>query len=363
MLGAIYKSFGRWFVKHFIIILLLYHVIIGVIFYIFNYYGQPSDINLYWLKISKTQNFLDYNLLPLREYFILYINYPFARWMNLPVEIGFLIYSILGFIGILNYKKTIDFLFQNHLNEVQVYHLILFLPSIHLWTTAPGKDVLCFLSLSYLIYILLSRKSKRFLFIVAAILLMLVRPHIFIIFFSVYIVYYIILENKRVKNLKCTVLIGLFATVIAYIILIKGSWLQTFHISKWQTFIAGHHDYLAGTRLYVPLHEYNIFYRLFSFYFRPLPGEYSDVFINLISLENLIIFLLSFTGIVFGLTQRFRNWPIFFIFISAYFIVFGFILSLGFENFGLIYRQKNMALPFFLLIPLYGLWSLKLKYD
>ena len=81
-----------------------YHFFFVVLAY---YYAihHPADSQLYWFRKEYTthKNWLDF--LNVGTDFILFINYPFAKFLQLPFWFGFLLYGAIGFVGILQFKK------------------------------------------------------------------------------------------------------------------------------------------------------------------------------------------------------------------------------------------------------------------
>ena len=149
------------------------------------------------------------------------------------------------------------------------------------------------------------------------------------------------------------ILMLLLAMPLLMWMLVSSHWLPDISIASMQRLMQVHHEHLQSTTTYVPLEEYNIFYKFFTFYFRPFPGEISSVYGWLTGIENIILLLIWGAGfyalghLLFKYNYRPDRFELT---VIIYFITFALVLSLAYSNFGLISRMKIHSMPFMLLV-------------
>lgn len=318
---------------------------------------HAGDAKRYWFLTSSSEKFLQQTPLPFREDFLYYINYFFAVQLNLPFWFGFLLYSSIGLLSIFYLYKIMLTLIQKtpHQNKWLSWLLlaVLFLPSLHFWTGMLGKEPLCFLGITLVCYSLVKEKGFSIAFLTGIVLLLIVRPHIALLLgLSVFMG---ILFKKKIFKLAHVLLLMAFAT-LSLIILVKTSWLPNISFQSLNRLMEVHHEVLSRTSTYVPLEDYNIFYKFFTFYYRPFPFELNSLLGFMMGTENIFSLILSVAGVgallllLFKHRYQLSQWEYTFIF---FFILLAMVLSLAYSNFGLISRMKNQSLPFFLVLCSY----------
>lgn len=334
--------------------LFLYHTLFSVIsyFYILKYNGDACH---YW---ERKQN-IDYSswksFLNVGTDFVVLINYPFVKF-GVPFFVGFLIYSIIGFIGILNFIKFSNFIFKDgfYIKKFNVLNLIFFLPNLHFWTSLIGKEVLMFYGLSSIFYCIVSYKLKSFHSVFSLLLIILIRPHVALILISSISIILLITSNYSVK--KKIVILSLISGI--NIILLK----LVFQLTKIYYFDIDRISYFnrfsilsfKNSGSYVPMLDYNYFYKLFSFNFRPLFFDANSIFSYMASAENCIIL---FIHIIFAyyVTINYKkiSFPIWAKIIFLYVLISSVIFVERYANLGIFMRTKIMFQPFMIIALLY----------
>ncbi|MDG4949892.1 hypothetical protein NLM59_03055 [Weeksellaceae bacterium KMM 9724] len=311
-----------------------------------------GDAKNYWFITKSKEDFINSTPIPLREDLLYYINYIFTNNLNLPFWFGFLIYSCVGLLGIwILYKTTLKL--NSSIQYKWIYIPLLLLPSIHFWTSMIGKEPICFLGISLVFYSLITTKVKTTPILIGFILLALVRPHVGIILaFSVILSF--LIKNKKI-SISYFLMFITFSGASLYFLL-KSHWLENFSLDNLQFLFQKHHEVLKTTDTYVPLEEYNIFYKVFTFYFRPLPFEINNLWGWISGIENLFSLFIFTIGLysIFQLIRK-RKYALSKLDISIiiFFITLAGVFSLAYSNFGLIARMKNQSLPFMLMLCIY----------
>ena len=330
------------------IVLMVYHFCICIFAYRYAF-SHKADANVYWFRTVSAEKVLDKITLPLREHLLYSINYILAEKMSLPFWFGFLLYATLGLMGILILIKII----RNITGKQQIHWIflfLLFLPSMHFWTSFIGKEPIVFLGLAMAFYALSQTKIHAVYLGVGLLLVGLIRPQmaaIFIFCLGIAFLFY-----KSYWSWKYILFFGILGLLV-FIGLTQASWFDSFSLDAVQYYIDVHHKVLAKSDSYVPLEDYSWIYKIFTYYFRPLPGEIQGMMGWLQGFENLM--LLAFFGagvIALILNIRKHNFKLSLLesSIILFFLVSAIILSLAYSNFGLISRMKNMSMPFMLMI-------------
>jgi hypothetical protein len=99
----------------------------------------------------------------------------------------------------------------------------------------------------------------------------------------------------------------------------------------------------------VDIQNYNIIYKMFTFWFRPLFYDGLGALGFIASIENFICLILFFIIIKEGITG-FKKWNGLFKIIVFAFLLTSFILAQVSGNLGIILRQKSQLMPLFFII-------------
>jgi hypothetical protein len=158
--------------------LFVYHLIFGLYFYFF----IKGDSSGYWngSKNLTYEEFVHYFKNDQGTYFVLALNYFPAKVLDLSYFAGTIIYSLIGFIG-LTYFYLIAIALIPKNSKVNGYYLfpfLFFLPNLHFWSCAVGKDVILFFCIALFCYGLLNPIKRIHFIIIGLVLSYLIRPHI-----------------------------------------------------------------------------------------------------------------------------------------------------------------------------------------
>lgn len=337
--------------KYFPYFLIIYHLLFAYIAYdyvsinngdAFNYWFTGQDLDaVHWVDFLKPGTDV-----------VKFFTFPLVKYFHLPFWSGFFIFSLFGGFGILvMYRLMNEIAGNSNVSKILIFFLLL-LPNLHFWTSVIGKEAPVFVFLVIVLYEVYRKKYYSFLLIFSLLMIAVIRPHVAFVVMVSY-----------VAGLLCTVNI----TARKKIILLGGftffTGIFTFMLTQLQDFSGGfqriirkyeaHINHFKTTDGYVPLDEYSLPYKIFTFYFRPFPFEKEGIFYQIISLEN-IVFLLLFGIVLFYSVKYFRvlKKELLFVFPLIMLLLFSVMYVYAYANYGIIMRTKIMAVPFILVITM-----------
>jgi len=347
----------HWSKKYFFLLLLgVYHSVLT--FFAYHYIlTEGGDSTLYWFKNPSTQYHSWLDFFNYGTDAILFLNYPFVHFLQLPFVWGFILYSFVGFLGILQLYRLSVLMLQEqgiHTNTVYFLYGLFLLPNLHFWTSFIGKEAIIFLALSTLF---LKGYEKKFLsvgFILSFIIVFIIRPHValmllitlvFVLGFSTRIVLL-----TKVKLLSSSLAIA----AICFYMFLQLSEIKRFDWDRIQRFNLGSLRSFEHSESFVPMESYGYPMKLFSFYFRPLFYGSSNMYWWVLSIENLLILLLHVLGVI--LLFRYRKYVFqhdFVKFIFLFALIAGLLFVQRYSGFGIFARTKIMIQPFVLVVFLW----------
>lgn len=333
-------------------VLLVYHLSFSI--FNWNYFAENGgDASFYWFQTaaSASKSFSD-----LKWYgsdLILLLNYPLAEGIGLDIRWGFFIYSLIGYLGIVQFYRLCAVFNEKRpvFQCFNVYLSILLLPNLHFWTAGLGKEALCFLCIATLFFEIAKGNFKSAFFVISAILLILIRPHYaLLVLFSIAAIY---LFNSKLK-LKKRLAIGIVSSVLLYglfYIVLQLSEIKRMDFDR----IARFNEYsllsFKHSGSYVPIIEYSYPYKIFTFFFRPLLNEIPTFFGIVLGIENLLVLLLhciAFIWFCFNY-KRITFQPVHTV-IVIFTLISAIVFVQRYSGFGIFARTKVMMQPFMCLV-------------
>ena len=332
-------------------VLFVYHLIFTFLSYSYSIEKGRADSILYWFLSKQTfdkpwLSFLNYG-----TDFMLFLNYPLVK-LGIPFFGGFLFYSCIGFLGIVQWIRFTKFVINDTLTTNKIYLLsfVFFLPNLHYWTSNLGKEALVFWGISSIFYGLVSCEYKSINFIISGVVIFIIRPHVAFMLITAIAIIVLLKNNYSFKtNIKFFVITSAILALLIYMIL------QISKINYWSwERIKYYNEYsilsFKKSGSYVNMLDYNYFYKLFSFYFRPLFYDTHNFWMVLASIENSILLVLFlFVSI---LICTFYKKIIFYDWMKIIFLfnVLGTIMYIErYANLGIFMRTKVMFEPFLLI--------------
>ena len=293
---------------------------------------------------------------------IVYINKILVNYFNLAYLGVFLFYNIIGTIAILLIDSSLSLYIKTKNKFIFIVkNLIVFSPSLHFWSANIGKDAFGMFSVSCILWLYAYNKNKLW-YILPTVTLFLFRPQHFAIFSLAALLTFIFLKPKNLKgsvqdSILIKVLIFIIFSIIAYhnrneilalarIGITIDSFFSLFtfdfytELSERLKTRQSLPDYLGGGHI-----DFSKIYLLtgtFTYVFRPLPYEVTNLFMFAASVENSIFLSLTIFSIYcFCYNPVFDNRKIFYLFIFLTSIIPVSVLT---PNFGIAARQKWLIL-------------------
>ena len=356
----IVRFFNKYSIRGKTIFLLLitYHF-----FFAFAYWNNTlceyEDSNLYYehaLNGFYGSSVVDY-LRP-GTAFITLLLLPLVQGLHLSYFSCFMLFSFFGFWGFLFLFKT--FFELGGLKGLKIigfilFPTLLFLPNLHIWTVAIGKDSLIFCALTAIFYALIRIKGRWLLLSIATIFVFMIRPHIFLVL-GISLLIVLTMENRK----KLSVYFGLIPAGLGVLffganyflvkIIGRGSIWDMYDIleEKSQTYAS---VYVGTTGSGIDMTTYSIPIKMFTYLFRPFFESLSPTWI-VASIENLVLLILSLsmTRPSFIKWLKKSHWVIKAMLLYAFLGVM--LLSFTSSNFGIMVRQKTMFVFVLFICPL-----------
>ncbi len=338
--------------KYFPLFLFCYHLLFAYLawHWVVTHHG---DAQRYWFVAENVEHRSWVEFLQPGTDLIKWFTFPLVRYLHLPFFGGFIIFSSFSFIGFYKLWQVLKTAAAEDWRLQTLAMLLLLLPNLHLWTSFIGKEAILFVALVVLTQHLVSQNFRSISFVVAFLVLAIIRPHVAIVIFAAFIIA-LLWKGKRSPMQSGAVVLGsLLGFFGLYLLLKKVAMLPAHPIEKIIRLYNVHIQVLRNTQAYVPLDQYPLPYKIFTFYFRPLPFEKSGVWYWCWSLENAV--LLSIVVVTVFLSIRsfkkvtFDFYAVFAVFVLLLFAV---LYVYAYANYGLIARTKIMVMPFLYLLLL-----------
>jgi len=348
--------------KLMLLALTIEHFIITFVFSFFlEKFTTINDPQRFYNIALKSGSWLD--LFGFGNSFMSFLVYPLAK-IGLTLQTCFFIFSFFGWLGLIKILELLDI---KSLNKIHFYYLYFFLPSLHLWTSSLSKEPL----LLFFIAIILSSanniiKTKKVIFWFSFLMILLIRPHVFFLLSTSYLILYH-LKIQRINNNLIALFVFCFIGV-GYLGVKYFLKLDTFSISEILDFLVTSFEQQSKNgNTAISIAETNIFERFFYLLLMPLPYLYESqsIFQLLASIEN-IFYVMVFGYLIFKLIKRavvknlvITRFDVLYAFVNTILMIvfFGsYIYNQGLAN-----RMRIMIYPFLFYVLISNINSVKLK--
>lgn len=334
--------------KRFINYLFGVHLFCFLLYLGYTFYNR-SDSGMYYIRAQGVASW--WVLFEDGTLFIDFLNYPFIKYLKLSYYSVMLIFSFAGFQGILLLYLT----GKEHIkNELPIKYagftmleLLLFLPNIHFWSSSIGKGSIMVLGIGLFFYGL-SRINIRLLYLLlGTFIIYMVRKHILstiILGVGVGMLFGNSKINKFVKFIiVCSAFIGFF-------IFYKNLAEETgFDFTDENNESLEHlSSELGKSNSGVDINNYNIFFKLFTFLYRPLFVDAPN-FVGIISSFEDVIYLILTLQMFIIIFNNFKSVNSFFIILIVAFFMSSLALCQITGNLGIAVRQKAQIYPLFII--------------
>ncbi len=327
-------------------ILLTMHIFLWIVYLIYSL-SNNSDSGEYYRYSVESESWFE--LLGTGTGFIRFLAYPFSNLLNLSYYSVMLIFSFMGFQGIvLLYLAARENIGQLPIRfaGLSMLEILFLLPNTHFWSSSIGKGSVIILGIGLAVYGI-SRFNRRFYTILAgALLIFIIRPHV-LLALLIGLTVGVLLTNK---GIRWFFRIPIILAAIALIILVSDEVVEFAGIESLNVFESSSVDRRAvelgkgGSG--VDITSYSQPMKFFTFMYRPLFIDAPGALGILTSFENLFILLLSIRMLfvmapVWNKANGFHKTAIFFLIMAA------FTLAQISGNLGIAMRQKAQLMPLF----------------
>ena len=324
------------------ILLLLYHTGMSVFYYAFQPW-PPLDTAAYYQFAFEAKNLYDSSAVG--KQYVSLVLYPFVKYMHLSFFSGFMLFNVIGFIGLLFFYITMKSLLNNSEKAIKFLNIIIFLPGISYWTAPISKESIMFLGITMILYSLVNLGKRFIYFSLACIFIALIRPHIFVMIIVALLIAMVFLAKTKLIQ-KLIFLPLLFILLVpAHSLLLQQTKLDTVDLETAEEFIEERGVNWGGGSG-VDIQNYNPVFKFFTYLYRPLFVDVHSVPAALASCENLIYLIISLQMLSFKFLKFIKNEKNLFLSFNLLFFFIGAVLLSHTEgNLGTAVRHKIMIMP------------------
>ena len=337
-------------------LLFFYHLFFSLIYWRYSL-ANPADSHIYYNSIGQHAPF------DVSTAFIKWIMSRLDFFFSASYLDYFLLFQLFGFVGFcLLYNAIAEVISHDHSkNAKRLLNIIIFLPNLHFWTSAIGKDSLIFFGITLSIWSLMKYRTRMAGLIAGLIITYFVRPHVAGFFMASIL---LALLWGMGLTLRWRIAGTIAITVVIFMLLPKITdfvGLETLSTESVSIYLDKRQGYTFEGGSAVDIRDYNIPLKFFTFLFRPLFFDAKGTLWWMVSVENLILLILA------ALTFSRKLWPLLFKYRVSFFMRFNFFFflvgltafSLSIANMGIAIRQKTMLMPSFIIIAI-SVYALKL---
>lgn len=262
----------------------------------------------------------------------------------------FLIFQAFGFWGIVLLMRSFE---EIHAllgtAQGQLANALLFLPGMHFWSSAVGKDAPLFLAVSLAVWSMLSLRRRWIPMAIALGIMVLFRPHIALV--TVMSVALAALLGGRQSILTR---VGLLTVALAGAALIATTVESTFQVQvsnpdSVSDFFVRRNAVFSTLEGGTAVRDASYPFKLFSLMFRPFFIDANGVFALIASFENAILLvMIAFMAWNWRESLRLVRSVYFLKFVLVFACLLTALLASVYYNVGLGLRQKIMIMPAFL---------------
>lgn len=259
----------------------------------------------------------------------------------------FLLFQAFGFWGVVFMMRIFE---EIHIElgtkQSPFTYLLFFLPGIHFWTSAIGKDAPLFLAASLAVWSAMQLRRRFIAFGLSILIMVLFRPYIALAALMA-LALSAFIDPRNSVGTKLVLLLAAFAALVP----VLGTVENTFRVDvtsaesvsdffQYQSEISAQDE--GGSAVVGA--SYPV--RIFSLLFRPLFVDANGAFGLIASLENLFLMFILFQILRnFGSVKKLVRSVFFIRFGSIFAVVLILLLGFVYYNVGLGLRQKVMFMP------------------
>lgn len=293
---------------------------------------------------------------------VIFVNSLLTQFFGLSYGGCFFVFNIFGSIGLIAFSAAIRAMLWNKSRWLRGMIIILpFLPGFSFWTTAIGKDSIAFFGVGLICWAAASPYRRFPTIVIGFAALLTVRPHMAAVLLAALSFAFLLASKLHLarKLLISAILVPTTITVFAFSLSYVG--LDSLSVDRVDAFVDQRQAYNTQGGSSVDIASSSPPMRLFMYAFRPLFFDAGGVFGLVVSLENLVLFVI-FLSFLSGLIRRRSNLTRFQkVFFFLYAAISWIVLANTTANLGIAIRQKTMFTPMLLLIMLSYMSSKRLS--
>jgi hypothetical protein len=333
------------------------HLLVSIYFCLF----VSGDAIGYW-KVSKDltfDQFLSYLYEAKGTYFMYAFNYFPAGVLDLSYFAGTMLYSFIGFMGLVFfYIVAIRVIPYNYkLKGYKLFPLVFFMPNLHFWSSAVGKDTLLFLCIALFAYSAINTVKRIPLLALSLLLSFLLRPHITLFLLIGFALAYVF--ESKISGFKRFMLVVLLVGAVVAILpaVMEYTKVEEASVENFSQFSERRASALSGehTGSAIDISSYPLPLKIFTFLYRPFFFDINGVPALIASFENLALLVLSIYAFKYKPIDTFKGAPVVIKGLLFFLGMGTLVFSQSLGNVGIMIRMRNMFLPGMLI---YFLWAL-----
>ncbi|MFC7357407.1 hypothetical protein ACFQO1_06895 [Jejudonia soesokkakensis] len=292
------------------------------------------------------------------------LNYIPSNLLQLSFFTGNMVYALFGYLGFIYLYRILKTIFveKEVLSKVKFLSLpivpwILFLPNLHFWSSGIGKDSILFTCIISFVYGLQKIRKRWFLLLLALLLSLAIRPHITLFLLIAFGIGFMLDGNLKAyqKGFIFVVFVAGFIAIFDYVLtFVQLESLESNAIEQYaSTKAAKLNQVTSGSGIDISGYPFPL--KVVTFLYRPFFFDVNGILAVVASFENLILLIFSIKLLFKKPWQAFKNASSLLKGMLIFFLLGTVSFSLILGNLGIMLRQKNMFIPFFIV---FGIWVL-----
>jgi hypothetical protein len=336
--------------KSFFDVLFVIHFLLYIVYSLYTL-DNRSDSGEYFAKASLSNDW--FSLYTSGTFFIIFLAYPFVNMLNFSYESLMLIFSFIGFEGLVFFYLAARENIYNLPIKIwgfSILELLFFLPNCHFWSSSLGKGSVMTFGFGLLFFGLSRFQNRLFPLLLGAYLVYMIRVHLILAVLMGLGIGSIFSFGKLkwyFKVLIICVSMGGAAFVMEDVLAVSGT--ETINILDDNANVNRRASELGKSNTGVDISNYNQAMKLFTFIFRPLFFDAPNFMGIITSFEDVIYLFLAFQIILIGFAQIHR-WNGFIIIGFFSFLIASLALAQVSGNLGIALRQKAQIMPLFFMV-------------
>lgn len=327
--------------------LFFFHLLIGVYYTVLN----TGDAIGYWRgpKLYSFETFTEGIFNGEGTAFMMALNFPFTNLLGMSYLSNTLLFSLFGFMGMTFFYmvavKTIPY--TRLINGYALFPLLFFLPNLHFWSVAVGKDSILFMCVGMFAYGVMQPFKRIPLLAISLLLALAIRPHIVLFLFVGFGVAYVF--GGKVSGFQrilfSVALIGAGIAILPSVM--EFAKIEEASAESFEQFATSKASVLSRshTGSAVDISSYPFPLKVLTFLFRPLFFDARNINGVVTSIENLALLILFISAMGMKPLKAFKAAP----FVIKGLVIFLIVGTLAFSqslgNLGIMIRMRNMFLP------------------